>query len=108
MKKGIIIGTWATIVLSLCLSLCFGAAAPKYWNDVLQVKPSTEWQKLYGWGDVAFLAHGQWVNRQLLDGQGAVIAAMKKEMDEIKARLTALEPAPAAKPDDPNNIEVKE
>ncbi len=92
MKKGIIIG--------VLFCLCLGAAnKPQFWQDVLQVKPTTAWQKLFGYGDVAFLAHGQWKNRQLLDGQGAVIAAMKKEMDAMNARLTALEPVV-----DPNEV----
>lgn len=86
MKRRLFCFLMGIIVGLTGLVLCLGAAAPPtYWQDLLQVKPSTEWQKLYGYGEVSFLAHGQWVNRQLLDGQGKVIAAMKKEIEALKA-----------------------
>lgn len=96
-----------TIVLCLIAAgLALGAAVtpPKYWKSVMQVKPSVEWLEAYGWGDESFLAHGQWVNRQVLDNfikvQADAMASLKTKMDGFEARLKALEPV------DPN--EVKE
>jgi len=94
MKKGIVIG------VLLCLFL--GAAKPpKFWRDLLakQIKPTQEWHELYGYGDTSWLAHNAWVQKQLLDGQGAVIASMKKDIDELRDMVVAIDPP------DPNEVD---
>ena len=101
MKKGTLI----LLVLCLVVSIAVGAAKPpKYWRDLLQIKPTTEWTELYGHGDESWLAYNAWIMKQLLDGQGEVISSMKKKMDELKARVDKLESIVLVFPD-PNDVE---
>lgn len=119
MKTNILIG-----ILFIVAGVCLGATKPpKYWQDLLPVKPNQEWRGLYdGSTDSleaaissfrrlmderyeadSFLAHGQWRHNQLINGQGVVIAAMKKEMDALRERVAALEDPNG--PGDPNEVE---
>ena len=107
MIKKIVLPSVLAFVIWVGSGLTFSAFAgsgqpPKFWKDLLQVKPTTEWNEVYGWSDASFLAHGQWVNRQVLDNfikvQAEAMAAMKAKVDELEARLNVLDP------NDPNEV----
>lgn len=84
----------------LCvLLLCSAAAPPKFWAGMLR-GPTAEWAGAYGTANESWLAYNTWVNIQLLDGQGAVIAEMKKELDALRAVVEALP--------DPNVVDPNE
>ncbi len=87
----------ASLVLA---SLVYAAAPPKYWKDLLKIKPNTEWVEAYGWGDESFLANHAWRMEQLVEAHGLVIQEMKKEMDLLRVRVDALEGR------DPNCLEL--
>ncbi|KKM25658.1 hypothetical protein LCGC14_1592760 [marine sediment metagenome] len=105
MKKGIITG----FVVCLVLLLAVGAS-PKHWQDIL-IRPNQEWVENYnspssGASEVAQglidaltslevqdsqLAYNNALTRQLIDGQGKVIAALKKELDVLKEKVAAID-----------------
>ena len=97
--RGVVPFLVAAVISFGIVGLVMGSAKPpKYWRDILQIKPTQEWFELYGYGDESWLAHDAWVSKQLLDGQGKVIAALKKEMEALKVRVAVLEVG------DPNNL----
>ncbi|MEE9365896.1 MAG: hypothetical protein V3W44_04330 [Dehalococcoidales bacterium] len=81
------------------LLFCVAASPPKFWHGLLRT-PTAEWAGAYGTGDTSTIAYNCWTNRQLVDGQGKVIAAMKKELDELKAVVDTLP--------DPNVVDPNE
>ncbi len=88
------------------LLFCFAATPPKFWHKLLWT-PNAEWIGAYGAGDISWLAFNSYTNTQLLNGQGEVIAAIKKDyglqLALIEKELAELKAVIEAMPD-PNNI----
>jgi hypothetical protein len=70
-------------LLTLATVVLIGAAAPKLWQGML-LAPTAEWSGHYGTNRDSYLAYNCWVQKQLIDGQGKVIAAMKKDIARLQ------------------------
>ncbi len=84
------------------LLFCYAASPPKFWQGLLRT-PTAEWAGAYGTGDQSWLGFNCYENRRLVDAHTVILAAMMKELDELKAVVEAM---PRRSMGDPNNTIV--
>ncbi len=91
-------------LLFAAIPITMAVVPPKYWKDLLKIKPNTEWIEAYGFGDESFLANHAWRMEQLVEAHGGVIKELKKEIDLLKGRVLAIETRPHTHTSDPNSV----